>query len=73
MSKTSSAETVDLQARAIAHTLRPMSAQDEAAGDMPTVVTRGEGVYIFDSNGQRMLDCVGGLWCVNTGYGRAEL
>ena len=59
--------------QALLHTLRPMSAQDEASGDMPAIITRGEGVYISDIDGRRMIDCVGGLWCVNVGYGRAEI
>jgi len=54
-------------------TLRPMSAQDEMAGDMPTIVEKGDGVYITDVDGQAMIDCVGGLWCVNAGYGREEI
>lgn len=58
---------------ALQHTLRPMSAQDEALGDMPTLITRGEGVHIYDIDGRRMIDCVGGLWCVNAGYGRSEI
>ncbi len=51
MSKAATAaiDTTDIKTRAILHTLRPMSAQDEAAGDMPTMITRGEGVHIFDA------------------------
>jgi putrescine aminotransferase len=37
------------------------------------VVTRGEGVYIFDSEGNRILDGMSGLWCCTLGYGRREL
>lgn len=37
------------------------------------VVTRGEGVYVIDSEGARILDGMAGLWCVNLGYGRDEL
>lgn len=62
-----------LAERAIAHSLRPMSAQDEFPGDMPTIIDQGEGVYITDVNGSKMIDCVGGLWCVNAGYGRREI
>jgi putrescine---pyruvate transaminase len=57
----------------LSHTLRPMSAQDEALRDAPTMITRGDGVFIFDVDGRRMIDCVGGLWCVNVGYGNAEI
>jgi len=39
----------------------------------PRVITRAEGVYLWDSEGNRILDGMAGLWCVNVGYGRREL
>lgn len=39
----------------------------------PLVVTGGEGSWIVDSDGNRYLDAMSGLWCVNVGYGRKEL
>jgi len=37
------------------------------------IATRAEGVYIYDSEGNKILDGMAGLWCVNLGYGRTEL
>jgi len=37
------------------------------------IVTRAEGVYLWDSDGNKTLDAMSGLWCVNVGYGRKEL
>ncbi|WP_340119780.1 aspartate aminotransferase family protein [Pelagibius sp. 7325] len=37
------------------------------------VVTGGEGVYIRDREGNRLLDAFAGLYCVNVGYGRKEI
>jgi putrescine aminotransferase len=37
------------------------------------IITRAEGVYIYDSEGHKILDGMAGLWCVNLGYGRQEL
>lgn len=37
------------------------------------VVTKAEGCWVTDSHGNRYLDAMAGLWCVNIGYGRAEL
>ncbi|GMQ75908.1 MAG: aspartate aminotransferase family protein [Gammaproteobacteria bacterium] len=37
------------------------------------IITRADGVYLWDSDGRRFLDAMAGLWCVNIGYGRAEL
>ncbi|MFO1091503.1 MAG: aspartate aminotransferase family protein [Hyphomicrobiales bacterium] len=37
------------------------------------VITHAKGVWIWDGNGNRLLDAMAGLWCVNIGYGRKEL
>jgi putrescine aminotransferase len=37
------------------------------------IITRADGVYLWDSDGRRILDGMAGLWCVNIGYGREEL
>jgi len=39
----------------------------------PLVVTRGEGVYIFDDNGKRYIDAMAGLWCASLGFTNARL
>src|SRR6516165_1302799 len=39
----------------------------------PTIVAGGSGIRIRDRNGRELIDCGAGLWCVNIGYGRAEL
>ncbi|MEM7294879.1 MAG: aminotransferase [Pseudomonadota bacterium] len=38
-----------------------------------TVVKQGDGVYVFDSDGNRLIDGPGGMWCVNIGHGREEM
>jgi putrescine aminotransferase len=37
------------------------------------VITHAKGVHIWDGKGNKMLDAMAGLWCVNVGYGRKEL
>jgi putrescine aminotransferase len=37
------------------------------------VVTQGDGIWIWDAKGNKLLDGMSGLWCVNVGYGRKEL
>ena len=37
------------------------------------VLVRGEGCYVWDENGQRYLDGLSALFCVNAGHGRVEL
>ena len=39
----------------------------------PMVIESGEGAWITDYKGNRYLDAMSGLWCVNVGYGREEL
>ena len=41
--------------------------------DTTPVIARGENVYIYDEHGHRMLDGAGGMWCMQTGYGRREI
>jgi len=43
----------------------------ESAGEF--VLTRGEGVYVWDVDGRRYLDATAGLWFANIGHGRAEV
>src|ERR1044072_2555743 len=37
------------------------------------VITRGEGVYVYDEHGKRYLDGLSALFCVNIGHGRADV
>ena len=38
-----------------------------------TIMVRGEGAYVWDAEGNRYLDGMGGLWFANVGFGRREL
>ncbi|MGI9316278.1 MAG: aminotransferase class III-fold pyridoxal phosphate-dependent enzyme, partial [bacterium] len=37
------------------------------------ILTDAEGAYVSDAEGNTYLDGIGGLWCVNVGYGRKEI
>ena len=37
------------------------------------VMAEAEGVYVYNAEGERYMDGIGGLWCVNIGYGREEM
>ena len=37
------------------------------------IITRADGCYIYDGDGNAILDGMAGLWCVQVGYGRKEL
>ena len=39
----------------------------------PLIIERGEGVYVYDTEGKRYLEGMAGLWCTALGYGNEEL
>ncbi len=55
------------------HFLHPFTDFKDLATRGARVITRAEDIYIWDSEGNRLLDAMSGLWCVNIGYGRREL
>ena len=66
-----SAETAEaLDRRFVFH---PFTKLDEhLSSDAPMIVS-GRGSTLHDSRGRSYLDAMGGLWCVNVGYGRREI
>lgn len=65
--------TAELQALDAAHHMHPFTSNEALATKGARVITRAEGVYLTDSDGNRILDGMAGLWCVNVGYGRTEM
>ncbi len=41
--------------------------------DARTAIVSAKGAYVTDSEGNQLLDGIGGLWCVNVGHGRDEI
>ena len=48
-------------------------AQHERGETVNRIITSGSGSYIFDRDGNKILDGFAGLYCVNVGYGRKEI
>ncbi len=65
--------TAALQALDAAHHMHPFTHAGELAAKGARVILRGEGCWLTDSEGHRILDGMAGLWCVNAGYGRTRL
>ena len=63
----------ELQQKDINHHFTPFSDNKELSENGSRVIARAEGVYIYDEQGNKLLDAMAGLWCVNLGYGRQEL
>ncbi|WP_418592255.1 aspartate aminotransferase family protein [Ponticoccus sp. (in: a-proteobacteria)] len=70
---TANSPTAELQALDAAHHMHPFTHGQELGAKGARVITRAEGCWLTDSDGNRILDAMAGLWCVNVGYGRKEL
>lgn len=66
--------TAEWRALDSAHHLHPFTDYGALAREGGArIIVRGEGVHIFDSDGNKIIDGMSGLWCCNLGYGRREL
>ncbi len=68
-----SRSTAEFQRLDSAHYLHPFTDFKQLATKGARVITGAEGVWLTDSEGNRILDGMAGLWCVALGYGRKEL
>lgn len=66
-------QTREWQALSSEHHLAPFSDYKQLKEVGPRIITRSSGVYLWDSEGNKILDGMSGLWCVAIGYGREEL
>ena len=66
-------DTAELQKADRNFYMHPFTDHEDMWSKGVRIVTGAEGVYIYDSDGNRYLDGMAGLWCVNIGYGRTEL
>ena len=65
--------TRELQARDAAHHIHPFTDTGALNREGTRVITRAEGVWLTDSDGNRYLDGMASLWCCQVGHGRAEI
>lgn len=65
--------TESWQSADAAHYLHPFTDHGALRQKGSRIITRGEGVYIYEASGHKILDGMSGLWCVNLGYDRQEL
>ncbi|NBD19213.1 aminotransferase class III-fold pyridoxal phosphate-dependent enzyme [Aquabacterium fontiphilum] len=65
--------TAQWQALDAAHHLHPFTDFKALAAKGSRIITRGDNIYLWDSEGQRLFDAMSGLWCVNVGYGQQAL
>ncbi|MDI1308539.1 MAG: aspartate aminotransferase family protein [Methylotenera sp.] len=65
--------TKEIQAIDSAHYLHPFTDHKSLSDKGSRIIVKADGIYIWDSVGEKILDAMSGLWCVNVGYGRKEL
>ena len=65
--------TINLQAIDSAHYMHPFTDHKGLSEKGARIITKAENIYIWDSEGNKILDAMSGLWCVNAGYGQQTL
>jgi putrescine aminotransferase len=65
--------TQSWQAADSAHYLHPFTDHKSLAAKGSRVIVKADNIYLWDSEGHKILDAMSGLWCVNVGYGQQAL
>ncbi len=55
------------------HLIHPVTSFREHERVGPRILTAGDGMWLTDDEGRRVLDAFAGLWCVNVGYGQESI
>jgi len=63
----------NLQQRDIETLIHPYTNLAAFRESGPTVIERGEGIYVWDSDGKRYIEGMAGLWCTALGYANPEM
>lgn len=62
-----------LEARDAAFVLHPYTHASQHLQDGPLVISRGEGIHIIDSEGNKYIEGLGGLFCASLGFSEQRL
>ncbi|MFO1059770.1 MAG: aminotransferase [Dongiaceae bacterium] len=65
--------TSALSGKAMRHLLQPWQAMATVDREARTMVSRAEGIYVYDEQGRRLIDGPAGMWCVQIGHRRPEM
>ena len=60
-------------ARDIAHHVHPQTDLVRLREEGPLIIARGEGIRIWDEDGNAYIDTVAGLWCASLGFSSERL
>ena len=53
--------------------VHPWEALDAIGSQNRTITSSGKGIYVYNENGDKLIDGPGGMWCTQIGYGRQEM
>jgi len=62
-----------VQARDVANVLHPYTNASLHETIGPMVITRGEGIHVFDDEGNRYIEALSGLFCASLGFSEERL
>jgi 4-aminobutyrate--pyruvate transaminase len=63
----------NVQVRDIETVLHPYTNLVAHRQSGPVMIERGEGIYVWDGEGRKLIEGLAGLWCTSLGYGNREL
>jgi 4-aminobutyrate--pyruvate transaminase len=63
----------DAQRQDVNYVLHPYTNAVKHANTGPRIIDRGEGIYVFDDQGNKYLEAMAGLWSVAVGFGEQRL
>ena len=55
------------------HVIHPFTDFSRWDRDGSDIMAEAAGIHVTDTHGNKFIDGIGGLWCVNIGYGREEM
>lgn len=55
------------------HLVQPWPTAGEIGAEARGGIVSGEGIYVIDSEGRRLIDGPAGMWCINAGHRRKDL
>lgn len=63
----------DMVALAKDHLVQPWPTAGEIGAEARGAIVSGDGIYVVDGEGRKLIDGPAGMWCVNAGHRRREL
>ena len=66
-------DTQDIWEKDRDHYIHPWTNYATFEEEGSDIMAESEGIHVYNSNGDKFIDGIGGLWCVNIGYGREEM